>query len=70
MAQDVLSMIPVVTFPEDEGQPPLSFGMDGILFDGKEFPFATVGHWRIEIGQDEVTTLHVGIAVKLGGIPR
>ena len=59
--------VPVVTFPEDEL--PISFGVTDVLFDGEPFPFATVGEWRIVMSQNEVTTLQVGIAVKLGNLP-
>jgi len=59
--------IPVLTFPKSDM--PVDAGMDGILFDGEPFPFATVGEWHIDIGQDRVTTINVDIAVKLGEVP-
>jgi hypothetical protein len=66
--KDLLAAIPVLTFKRD-GDLPVSMGTQEIMLDGKEFPFTTVGPWKIEIGHDRITTLRVEIAVKLGEVP-
>jgi hypothetical protein len=64
--KDLIGTIPVLTFPPAAQDFPVSMGLDGILFDGEPFPFATIGTWKLEMGYDRVTTLHVEIAVRFG----
>ena len=63
-------MIPVLTFPPREPDAVVSMGIEGLLLDGKPFPYALLNPCTVEMGSDRVTTLTVTIAVKLGEVIR
>lgn len=40
-------------------------GVDSVTLDGEPFPWPTVGDWVLRLGEDELATLEVRIAVTI-----
>jgi hypothetical protein len=57
--------IPKVVIPPDSPDATIGVGIPEMTFDGEPFPYMTMGPWRVEFNQDEVTTLTVTIPIVL-----
>jgi hypothetical protein len=62
--------IPTLVITDGTDESPFGIGVPTLLdVDGKPVEWPTTGEWRVTFGDDQLTTLHVAIPVRIRVVP-